>query len=139
MNATIYHNPECGTSRNTLAMIRNAGIEPDVIEYLKNPPSREQLVKMITQAGLTVREAIRILESEGFLQISQGARGGARIVAPGPELLAKAAARPSGATIFGYVVNTPEQYGVVEFGPDGRARSIFATTRRKGTVSVSPI
>ncbi len=59
MNATIYHNPECGTSRNTLAMIRNAGIEPDVIEYLKNPPSREQLVKMITQAGLTVREAIR--------------------------------------------------------------------------------
>ncbi|PDT03501.1 arsenate reductase (glutaredoxin) [Rhizobium chutanense] len=56
---TIYHNPECGTSRNTLAMIRNTGIEPNVIEYLKNPPSREQLVKMIADAGLSVREAIR--------------------------------------------------------------------------------
>lgn len=59
MNATIYHNPDCGTSRNTLAMVRNAGIEPTVIEYLKNPPSREQLVTMIADAGLTVREAIR--------------------------------------------------------------------------------
>lgn len=59
MDATIYHNPDCGTSRNTLAMIRNAGIEPTVIEYLNNPPSRDQLVKMITDAGLTVREAIR--------------------------------------------------------------------------------
>ena len=59
MDVTIYHNPECGTSRNTLAMIRNAGIEPDVIEYLVNPPSREQLVKMIADAGLTVRGAIR--------------------------------------------------------------------------------
>ena len=59
MDATIYHNPQCGTSRNTLEMIRNAGIEPRVIEYLKNPPSREILVKMIADAGLTVREAIR--------------------------------------------------------------------------------
>jgi arsenate reductase len=59
MNVTIYHNPGCGTSRNTLAMIRNAGIEPAIIEYLKTPPSREQLVKMIADAGLTVREAIR--------------------------------------------------------------------------------
>ncbi len=59
MNVTIYHNQECGTSRNTLAMIRNAGIEPEVIEYLKNPPARDQLVKMIADAGLTVREAIR--------------------------------------------------------------------------------
>lgn len=59
MDVTIYHNPECGTSRNTLAMIRNAGIEPIVIEYLKTPPSREQLVKMIADAGLTAREAIR--------------------------------------------------------------------------------
>lgn len=58
-DVTIYHNPECGTSRNTLAMIRNAGIEPAVIEYLKNPPSREDLVKMIADAGLTVRQAIR--------------------------------------------------------------------------------
>jgi arsenate reductase len=59
MNATIYHNPDCGTSRNTLAMIRNAGIEPTVIEYLKDPPTREQLVRMIADAGLSVRQAIR--------------------------------------------------------------------------------
>ncbi len=59
MNVTIYHNPDCGTSRNTLAMIRNAGIESTVIEYLKTPPSREDLAKMIADAGLTVREAIR--------------------------------------------------------------------------------
>lgn len=59
MNATIYHNPECGTSRNTLAMIRNAGIDPTIIEYLKTPPSRDELVKMIADAGLSVREAIR--------------------------------------------------------------------------------
>jgi arsenate reductase len=56
---TIYHNPDCGTSRNTLAIIRHAGIEPTVIEYLQTPPSRGQLVKMIADAGLTVREAIR--------------------------------------------------------------------------------
>jgi arsenate reductase (glutaredoxin) len=59
MDVTIYHNPACGTSRNTLAMIRNAGIEPTVIEYLKTPPSRETLAGMIADAGLTVREAIR--------------------------------------------------------------------------------
>lgn len=59
MNVTIYHNPACGTSRNTLEMIRNAGIEPTVIEYLKTPPSREELVKMIADAGLSVRQAIR--------------------------------------------------------------------------------
>ncbi|QSZ60454.1 arsenate reductase (glutaredoxin) [Rhizobium sp. ZX09] len=59
MDATIYHNPECGTSRNTLALIRHAGIEPTVIEYLKEPPSRDQLASMIADAGLSVREAIR--------------------------------------------------------------------------------
>ncbi len=59
MIVTIYHNPACGTSRNTLAMIRNAGIEPTVIEYLQTPPSRDDLAKMIAEAGLTVREAIR--------------------------------------------------------------------------------
>ncbi|MCZ4092182.1 arsenate reductase (glutaredoxin) [Sinorhizobium psoraleae] len=59
MDVKIYHNPACGTSRNTLAMIRNAGIEPNVIEYLKTPPSRDELVRMIADAGLTVREAIR--------------------------------------------------------------------------------
>ncbi|WP_115422258.1 arsenate reductase (glutaredoxin) [Ensifer sp. M14] len=59
MDVTIYHNPECGTSRNTLEMIRNAGIEPTVIEYVNLPPTRDQLVQMITDAGLTIREAIR--------------------------------------------------------------------------------
>ncbi|CAB3696684.1 arsenate reductase (glutaredoxin) [Achromobacter marplatensis] len=56
---TIYHNPQCGTSRNTLALIRNAGIEPQVIEYLQTPPDRATLVDLIAQAGLTVRDAIR--------------------------------------------------------------------------------
>jgi len=55
----IYHNPECGTSRNTLALIRNANIEPEVIEYLVTPPSKHELIQMIVNAGLTVREAIR--------------------------------------------------------------------------------
>lgn len=55
----IYHNPACGTSRNTLALIRNTGIEPTVIEYLISPPSHDELVKLIQDAKLTVREAIR--------------------------------------------------------------------------------
>ncbi len=55
----IYHNPECGTSRNTLAMIRNAGIEPHVIEYLKTPPARALLVELIDRAGMTPRELLR--------------------------------------------------------------------------------
>ena len=55
----IYHNPECGTSRNTLALIRIANIEPEVIEYLVTPPSKKELIQMIVNAGLTVREAIR--------------------------------------------------------------------------------
>ncbi|SIR21351.1 arsenate reductase [Rhizobium sp. RU35A] len=59
MNVTIYHNPACGTSRNTLALIRHAGIEPTVIEYLQTPPSRDTLKTMIADAGLSVREAIR--------------------------------------------------------------------------------
>ena len=59
MTITIYHNPACGTSRNTLALIRNAGVEPEVIEYLKTPPSRATLSKMIEDASLSVRQAIR--------------------------------------------------------------------------------
>lgn len=59
MTTTIYHNPACGTSRNTLALIRNSGEEPIVIEYLQHPPSREILIQLINDAGLTVREAIR--------------------------------------------------------------------------------
>lgn len=59
MDVTIYHNPACGTSRNTLTLIRHAGIEPKIVEYLKTPPTREELAKMIRDAGLSVREAIR--------------------------------------------------------------------------------
>jgi len=59
MDVTIYHNPDCGTSRNTLALIRNAGIEPAVVEYLNNPPDRATLVDMIQRAGLSVRGVVR--------------------------------------------------------------------------------
>ncbi|MDO8440763.1 MAG: arsenate reductase (glutaredoxin) [Polaromonas sp.] len=58
-NITIYHNPQCGTSRNTLALIRNSGAEPEVIEYLKTPPSRETLVRLIAAMGIPVRELLR--------------------------------------------------------------------------------
>jgi arsenate reductase len=61
-NITIYHNPRCGTSREVLQIVRDHGIEPTIIEYLKNPPSRQTLVGMIAQAGLTVREAVRAKE-----------------------------------------------------------------------------
>jgi len=63
MSVTIYHNPACGTSRNTLALIRNTGDEPEIIEYLQHPPSRETLLGMIRDAGLTVRQAIRQKEA----------------------------------------------------------------------------
>lgn len=59
MTITIYHNPACGTSRNTLAMIRASGIEPEIVEYLKNPPSRERLVELIAAMGGDVRAVIR--------------------------------------------------------------------------------
>ena len=55
----IYHNPECGTSRNTLALIRNSGVEPRVVLYLENPPSRVELSGLITRMGITVRELLR--------------------------------------------------------------------------------
>ena len=55
----VYHNPKCGTSRNTLAMIRNAGIEPHVVEYLKTPPSRALLESLIARAGMTPRDLLR--------------------------------------------------------------------------------
>ena len=58
-SVVIYHNPACGTSRNTLALIRNAGIEPEVIEYLRDPPTRERLLELIAAAGLTVRGVLR--------------------------------------------------------------------------------
>lgn len=59
MSITIYHNTACGTSRNTLALIRNTGVEPVIIDYVKHPPSREELVDLITRAGLSVRAAMR--------------------------------------------------------------------------------
>lgn len=59
MDVVIYHNPDCGTSRNTLAMIRNAGIEPHVIEYLKTPPARALLVQLIERMGITPRDLLR--------------------------------------------------------------------------------
>lgn len=59
MDIVIYHNPECGTSRNTLAMIRNAGIEPHVIEYLKTPPARLLLVQLIERADMSARDLLR--------------------------------------------------------------------------------
>ncbi|KFL31199.1 arsenate reductase [Devosia riboflavina] len=59
MTVTIYHNPECGTSRNTLAMIRQSGVEPRVVEYLKNPPSRERIVELVSAAGMALRQALR--------------------------------------------------------------------------------
>ena len=59
MDVVIYHNPDCGNSRNTLAMIRNAGIEPHVIEYLKSPPSRAMLEDLIARMGITPRDLLR--------------------------------------------------------------------------------
>lgn len=59
MTATIYHNPACGTSRNTLALIRNSGIEPEVIEYLETPPSRDTLLDLMRRADLTPRALLR--------------------------------------------------------------------------------
>ncbi|MDB6454289.1 arsenate reductase (glutaredoxin) [Falsirhodobacter sp. 20TX0035] len=59
MDIVIYHNPACGTSRNTLAMIRNAGVEPHVVEYLKTPPARALLVQLIARMGITPRDLVR--------------------------------------------------------------------------------
>ena len=74
-NITIYHNPACGTSRNTLEMIRNSGNEPTVIHYLENPPSRDELVKLIADMGITVRALLRknvrtVMKSWGLPKIS---------------------------------------------------------------------
>jgi len=69
MKVTIYHNPGCGTSRNTLALIRAAGIEPQIVEYLKTPPDRAVLADLIARAGLSVREALR---DKGDLYVELG-------------------------------------------------------------------
>jgi len=60
---TIYHNPKCGTSRNVLGLIRNAGIEPEIIEYLKTPPTREKLRELVAQMAVPVREVVRQKEA----------------------------------------------------------------------------
>lgn len=60
---TIYHNPQCGTSRNVLALIRNAGMEPEIIEYLKTPPTRETLRELIAQMGVPIRDVVRQKEA----------------------------------------------------------------------------
>ncbi len=60
---TIYHNPACGTSRNTLALIRNAGVEPEIVEYLKTPPDRATFVDLLARAGMRPREVLREKES----------------------------------------------------------------------------
>ena len=59
MTVTIYHNPDCGTSRNTLAMIRQSGEEPEIVEYLKTPPSRDKLIALIAAMGITPRALLR--------------------------------------------------------------------------------
>ncbi|MBC7610460.1 MAG: arsenate reductase (glutaredoxin) [Polaromonas sp.] len=56
---TIYHNPKCGTSRNVLALIRNTGVEPKVIEYLKTPPTRDKLIELVAQMGISVHQLLR--------------------------------------------------------------------------------
>lgn len=64
MTTTIYHNPKCGTSRNTLALIRNAGIEPEIIEYLKTPPTNDELKDLIAATGKPVRDIMRQKEAQ---------------------------------------------------------------------------
>lgn len=71
---TIYHNPKCGTSRNTLAMIRNSGAEPEVIEYLKTPPDRATLLALIAATGQPVINAVRTKEAL-FTELHLGAPG----------------------------------------------------------------
>ena len=73
-SVTIYHNPQCGTSRNTLAMIRNSGIEPEVIEYLNSPPDRATLLALIAATGQPVIDAVRTKEAV-FTELNLGAPG----------------------------------------------------------------
>jgi arsenate reductase (glutaredoxin) len=71
MSVTIFHNPACGTSRNTLALMRHAGIEPVVIEYLKTPPSKEKLRELVAAMGISVRELLRQKET-AYAQLGLG-------------------------------------------------------------------
>jgi arsenate reductase len=77
----IYHNPECGTSRNTLAMIRNAGIEPYVVEYLKTPPSRPMLVSLIERTGVAPHALLREKDTPfAELELSDASLGNDQLV-----------------------------------------------------------
>lgn len=81
-NITIYHNPRCGTSRNVLALIRNTGAEPEIIEYLVTPPTREKLVELIAQMAIPVRELIRRKEAlYGELRLDDLALGDDALIA----------------------------------------------------------
>ena len=80
MTTTIYHNPNCGTSRNVLALIRNSGEEPTVIEYLKTPPTREVLVDLIGRMGISVRDLLRVTGGN----VDDGPRGPAGTLSPDP-------------------------------------------------------
>ena len=71
---TIFHNPQCGTSRNVLALIRNAGIEPDIIEYLKTPPTRETLRELVAKMGVPVRDVVRQKEAV-YKELGLGEQG----------------------------------------------------------------
>ena len=66
MDSVIWHNPACGTSRNTLALMRHAGVEPRIVEYVKTPPSREELLALVRDAGITLREAVREKDLAGL-------------------------------------------------------------------------
>ena len=70
----VYHNPACGTSRNTIAMIRDAGIEPHVVEYLKTPPSRALLIDLIARAGMRPRDLLRV-KGTPFAELGLGDEG----------------------------------------------------------------
>lgn len=81
MTITIYHNPACGTSRNTLALIRNSGAEPEVIEYLQTPPTREALLGLIRASGLAVIDVVRTKEKVfAELQLDQAGVTDAQLV-----------------------------------------------------------
>ena len=69
ITATIYHNPACETSRNTLAMIRQSGVEPVVVEYLKNPPTRARLVELLREMGITPRELLRAKRGTPYAEL----------------------------------------------------------------------
>ena len=67
-NITIYHNPACGTSRNTLEMIRNSGNEPTIIYYLDTPPTRDELIKLISDMGITVRALLSLMNTWALMK-----------------------------------------------------------------------